>query len=125
MPADKNLILLTNTNLTTTATSSTVDIGLGGTPQTSPLVARFFWGTTTVTATINTKIQGSYDNTNWRDLANGDIAVGLADTYRHETGIRFITRRRYIRAIVTGGIVNQVTVTVDMAARSNPEMGLD
>jgi hypothetical protein len=125
MPADKNLILLTNTNLTTTATSSVVDIGLGGTPLTTPLVARFFWGTASATATINTKVQGSYDNVTWRDLSNGDMQVGLAETLRHEGSIRFSTRRRYIRAIVSGGTVSQVTVTIEQAGRSNPEMGLD
>lgn len=125
MPADKNLILLTNTNLTTTATSTTVDIGMGGTPQTAPLVARFFWGTAAATATINTKIQGSYDNTNWRDVASGDLGVGPGESNRHESGIRFVTRRRYIRAVVSGGTVNQVTVTLEQAGRSSPEMGLD
>lgn len=125
MPADKNLILLTNTNLTTTATSSTVDIGMGGTPQTSPLVARFFWGTAAATLTISLAVQGSHDNTNWRTVASGDIGVSPSEAARHETGVRFITRRRYIRAVVTGGAVNQVTVVVDQASRSNPEMGLD
>lgn len=126
MPADKNLILLTNTNLTTTATSSVVDIGLGGTPLTTPLVARFFWGTASATATINLKVQASYTSTGpFRDINQGDIQVGLAETLRHEASVRFTTRRRYVQAVVSGGAVNQVTVTIEQASRNNPEMGLD
>ena len=53
------------------------------------------------------------------------MPVGLAETFRRETGIRFVTRRRYIRAVVSGGAIGQASLTLDYAARSSPEMGLD
>lgn len=124
MPADKNLIAFSNVNVTGTTTSPSVDIGMGGTPVTHPLVARFFWASAAATATITLNIEGSYDNTNWRSVATGQAVVG-PNTEALEGGVRFITRRRYIRATVAGGTVNGVSVQFNMAARSSPELSLD
>jgi hypothetical protein len=124
MPADKSLVLFTNVNLTTTSTSPSVDIGLGGTPVDHPLVARIFWSTAAATITLQTIVQASYDNTNWRDVATGQMVCG-PNAEASEGGVRFFTRRRYVRANVSGGAVNGVTVALMAHARSSPEQFLD
>lgn len=124
MPADKNLICFSNVNITGTTTSPSVDIGMGGTPVTHPLVARLFWSSAAATATLVLTVEGSYDNTNWRSVASGQAVVGPA-TEALEGGVRFITRRRYIRATVAGGAANGVSVQLNSAARSSPELSLD
>ena len=124
MPADKNLICFSNVNVTGTTTSPAVDIGMGGTPVTHPLVARFFWASAAATATIALLIEGSYDNTTFRAVASGAAVVGPG-TEALEGGVRFITRRRYIRATLGGGAANGVSVQINSAARSSPELSLD
>lgn len=124
MPADKNLILFSNVNVTGTTTSPAVDIGMGGTPITSPLVARVFWGSAAATATLSVNVEASYDNSNFRAVASGALVVSplLEGT---EGGVRFITRRRYVRATVTGGAANNVSVQITASGRSSPELSLD
>jgi hypothetical protein len=124
MPADKNLILFSNITLAGTTTSPSVDIGMGGTPVTSPLVCRVFWGSAAATATLTVAVEASYDNTNWRTVASGSLVVGqyLEGT---EAGVRFLTRRRYVRSTVTGGNANNFSAQVTQAGRSSPELTLD
>jgi len=124
MPADKNLICFSNVNVAGTTTSPSVDIGMGGTPVTHPLVARLFWSSAAATATLVLTVEGSYDNTNWRTVATGQAVVG-PNTEALEGGVRFVTRRRYIRSTITGGNANGVSVQINMAARSSPELSLD
>jgi hypothetical protein len=124
MPADKNLILFTNFNITTGSTSPSVDIGMGGTPVDHPLVARVFWTSAAATVTLQTIVQASYDNTNWRDVSTGLLVVG-PNAEAGEGGVRFNTRRRYVRAALSGGAVNGITVAIFTASRTSPEMYLD
>jgi hypothetical protein len=124
MPADANLICFSNATVTGTTTSPSVDIGMGGTPVTSPLVARVFWGSAPATATLTVNVEGSYDNTTWRTVATGQLLVSnlLEGT---EAGVRFVTRRRYVRSTITGGSANNVSVQITQAGRSSPELTLD
>jgi len=124
MPADYRLVCFSNANIVGTTTSPAVDIGMGGTPVTSPLVLRYFWTSIAATTTISVNVEASYDNTNFRTVASGAFSCSpLADPM--EMGVRFITRRRYVRATITGGTVNGVTAQVVTASRNSPEMYLD
>jgi len=94
---------------------------MGGTPITHPLVARLFWAAAAATATLSLTLEGSFDNTNWRQIASGDIQVGAA-AESQEAGLRFITRRRYVRGVLAGAVATGVTVALMPASRSAPEM---
>lgn len=128
MPADKNLVLLTNTAATTTAiTSSAVDIGMGGTPITHPLVARVFWSAAAATATMTVTVEAAFESApgsntpgTFRQVGIADFTVGPA-AETNEGGIRFVTRRRYVRAVMAGAIATGVTIAVMDASRSSPE----
>jgi hypothetical protein len=128
MPADSNLILFTNTASTVlTITGASVDIGLGGTPITHPLVARFFWSAAAATATLTVNIEGAFESSpgsgtpgTFRLISGADITVGPA-AETPEAGIRFVTRRRYVRAVMGGAVATGVTVAVMDASRSAPE----
>jgi hypothetical protein len=128
MPADKNLILLTNTAATVaTITSASVDIGMGGTPITHPLVARCFWSAAAATGTLTVTVEAAFESAPgsgtpgaFRQVAIGDLTVGPA-AETNETGIRFVTRRRYVRAVLAGAVATGVTVAVMDASRSSPE----
>lgn len=124
MPADKNLVCFSNVTVAGTTTSPAVDIGMGGTPITSPLVCRVFWGSAAATATLTVNVEASYDNTNWRTVASGQLVVSplLEGT---EGGVRFVTRRRYVRTTVAGGAANNFSAQIVAAGRSSPELNLD
>lgn len=124
MPADKNLICFSNVNVTGTTTSPAVDIGMGGTPITHPLVARVFWSSAAATATLTVNVEASYDNTNFRQVASGQLVVS-PNVEASEGGVRFVTRRRYVRVNIIGGAANGVSANINMAARSSPELALD
>ena len=125
MPADKNLICFSNVALLATgSTSPAVDIGMGGTPITHPLVMRVFWASAAATATMTVNVEASYDNTTFRQVASGVMVVGPG-TEALEGNVRFITRRRYVRANLTGATATGVSANVNMAARSSPELSLD
>jgi len=120
---DKNLILFTNAAATVaTQTATPVDIGIGGTPITHPLVARLFWQAAAATGTLALVVESSASTGGpWAQVGSAAVAVGPALEANRELNVRFITRGRYVRASVGGVIATGVTLGLGDAGRSSPE----
>jgi len=128
MPADKNLILFTLTPSVpaTSFTSSVVDLGMGGTPITHPLVARVFWGAAAATGTVTINVEAAFTSAGtYRVIAAGDFVSGPNAEMAGDVGVRFVTRRRYVRAVLVGNALTNATGAIMVANKSAPKTNSD